>query len=24
LPGLLPYILCWIFIPKEPAGYRYS
>ena len=22
IPGVLPYILCWIFIPKEPAGYR--
>jgi phage shock protein C len=22
IPGVLPYILCWIFIPKEPVGYR--
>ena len=21
IPGLLPYLLCWIFIRKEPAGY---
>ena len=20
IPGILPYVLCWIFIPKEPAG----
>ncbi|MDA8218287.1 MAG: PspC domain-containing protein [Dehalococcoidales bacterium] len=20
LPGLVPYIICWILIPKEPVG----
>ncbi|MHB1415018.1 MAG: PspC domain-containing protein [Chloroflexota bacterium] len=20
LPGLIPYIICWILIPKEPVG----
>jgi phage shock protein C len=22
IPGLLPYLLCWFFIRKEPEGYR--
>ncbi len=23
VPGILPYILCWILIPKEPSDFPY-
>jgi phage shock protein C len=24
LPGILPYLLCWILIPKEPSSFPYD